>query len=31
MASYHVEIRDYPHNVNRFNMSGQEVGALLLA
>ncbi len=31
MASYHVEIRDYPRNVNRFNMSGQEVGAILLA
>lgn len=31
MASYHVEIRDYPHNVNRFNMSGQEIGAVLLA
>ena len=31
MASYHVEIRDFPRNVNRFNMSGTEVGALLLA
>jgi len=31
MASYHVEVREYPRNVNRFNMSGQEVGALLLA
>jgi hypothetical protein len=31
MPSYHVEIRDFPRNVNRFNMTGQEVGALLLA
>ncbi len=31
MASYHLEIRDFPRNVNRFNMSGQEIGAVLLA
>ncbi len=31
MASYHIEVRDFPRNVNRFNMSGQEIGALLLA
>ena len=31
MATYHVEIREFPRNVNRFNMSGQEVGAVLLA
>jgi hypothetical protein len=28
---YHVEIRDFPRNVNRFNMSGSEVGVVLLA
>jgi hypothetical protein len=31
MALYHVEIREFPRNVNRFNMSGQEIGAILLA
>ncbi len=31
MLLYHVEIREFPRNVNRFNMSGQEIGALLLA
>src|SRR5690349_13360606 len=31
MAYYHLEIRDFPRNVNRFNMSGQEIGAVLLA
>jgi hypothetical protein len=31
MTSYHVEIREFPRNVNRFNMSGQEIGAILLA
>jgi|SRR6185312_1846922 len=31
MAVYHVEIREFPRNVNRFNMSGQEIGAILLA
>jgi hypothetical protein len=31
MSLYHVEIRDFPRNVNRFNMSGQEIGAILLA
>ena len=31
MSKYHLEIRDFPRNVNRFNMSGQEVGAVLLA
>jgi hypothetical protein len=31
MAVYHVEIRDFPRNVNRFNMSGPEVGAVLLS
>jgi hypothetical protein len=31
MASYHVEIQEFPRNVNRFNMSGQEIGAVLLA
>ena len=31
MAVYHVGITDFPHHVNRFNMTGPEVGALLLA
>jgi hypothetical protein len=31
MASYHLEIRDFPRNVNRFNMSGTEIGTVLLA
>jgi hypothetical protein len=31
MATYHIEIRDFPRNVNRFNMSGTEIGAVLLA
>lgn len=31
MTSYHLEIRDFPRNVNRFNMSGTEIGAVLLA
>jgi hypothetical protein len=31
MTAYHLEIREFPRNVNRFNMSGQEVGAILLA
>src|SRR5438270_904265 len=30
-ASYHLEIRDFPRNVNRFNMSGTEIGTVLLA
>jgi hypothetical protein len=30
MAVYHLEIRDFPRNLNRFNMTGQEVGAVLL-
>ncbi len=31
MPSYHVEIRDFPRNANRFNMSGEEIGVVLLA
>jgi hypothetical protein len=31
MATYHIEIRDFPRNANRFNMNGQEIGAVLLA
>jgi len=31
MASYHLEIRDFPRNVNRFNMTGPEIGTILLA
>lgn len=31
MASYHVEIRDFPRNGAHFNMTGQEVGGVLLA
>jgi hypothetical protein len=31
MGMYHLEIRDFPRNVNRFNMSGTEIGAVLLA
>jgi hypothetical protein len=31
MPSYHIEIRDFPRNANRFNMSGAEVGTVLLA
>jgi len=31
MSKYHVEVREFPRNVNRFNMSGQEVGAVLVA
>jgi hypothetical protein len=31
MASYHVEIRDFPRNANRFNMSGQDIGVVLLS
>jgi hypothetical protein len=31
MTAYHIEIRDFPRNVNRFNMSGQDVGGVLLA
>ncbi len=31
MASYHVEVQEFPRSANRFNMSGQEIGAVLLA
>ena len=31
MASYHVEIRDFPRNAAHFNMSGPEVGNVLLS
>ncbi len=31
MGFYHLEIRDFPRNVNRFNMSGTEIGVVLLA
>jgi len=31
MSKYHLEIRDFPRNVNRFNMSGPEVGVVLLS
>jgi len=31
MPTYHVELRDFPHNVNRFNLTGPELGAIALS
>lgn len=30
MSVYHVELRHFPRSVNRFNLSGTEVGAIVL-
>jgi hypothetical protein len=27
---YHVELREYPRNLNRFNLSGTQIGAILV-
>ncbi|MHB8531429.1 MAG: hypothetical protein ACYDC2_01790 [Solirubrobacteraceae bacterium] len=30
MSMYHIELRQFPRNLNRFNLSGQQIGAILL-
>jgi hypothetical protein len=30
MASYHIELRDFPRNLTRFNLTGPEVGPIAL-